>query len=137
MNNYICTGRTGKDIELKTSQQGKPYCNFSLAVESGFGNNKKTNWIYFTAFGKTAETLAKYVPKGTRILIKKAEVVVNEYTDRDGNKRNATNFNVYEFEFCESKNAQQTQNQSSEQTKTDNDGFMNIPDNVDEELPFN
>ena len=139
MNNYTCTGRTGKDIELKTSQSGKSFCNFNLAVESGYGNNKKTNWLNFSAFGKTAEILEKYVKKGTKILITRSEVVQNEYTDRDGNKRTSTNFIVSEFEFCESRQAQhsQNQNQPNEQKESDNDGFMDIPDGISEELPFN
>lgn len=147
MNLYICIGRTGKDIELKKSKAGNPYCTFSLAVDSGYGEKKVTYWHEFIAYGKTAETLSKYVKKGTKIIIENSEAVRNTWTDKDGNKRYSTLFTVNKFAFVESKN-QNANNQESGQAKPqEGNNDTSASDNwtpivpgvgvdMDSELPF-
>lgn len=88
-----------------------------------------------TAWGKTAETMEKYVPKGTKIIVE-CEARQNNYTDRNGNKVNTVDFTVLNFEFAESKGAgQQNQRNKPNIANNSNNDFMSIPDNVDE-LPF-
>lgn len=109
---------------------------FSIAVESGYKDKRKTDFFNMTAWGKIAETIQKYVPKGTKILVE-CQAVQNQYMDKNGNKVNTVDFTVLNFEFCESKNASQSQsNESRPQPSNSDDGFMKIPDGIDEELPF-
>lgn len=92
-----------------------------------------------TAFGKTAETLEKYATKGTKLFLE-CQANQNKYTDKNGNSVTAVDFTVLNFEFAESKNANQgeaiTQPKPQPTPSNFGDGFMNIPDGIDEELPF-
>lgn len=137
MNKCYFTGRTTKDIEIRYTQgeSQTEVGRFSLAVESGYKEKKRTDFFNMTAWGKTAETMEKYVPKGTKIIVE-CEARQNNYTDRNGNKVNTVDFTVLSFEFSESKNASQSE-RPQQQTHADSDGFMNIPDGIDGELPFN
>lgn len=132
MNLCIFTGRTTKDIEIRYTNDRTAVGTFSLAVDTGYGDNKKTSFFNCVAFKATAESMEKYVKKGTKIFVQ-AEAQQSEYQDRDGNKRTSINFVVRNWEFAESKG-------STEQTKpapTNGGGWMDIPDGISEELPFN
>lgn len=140
MNKCYFTGRTTKDIELRYTQDNKAFGKFSLAVESGYGENKKTNFLNMTAFGKTAETLEKYATKGTKLILE-CQANQNKYTDKNGNQVTSIDFTVLNFEFAESKQSVETAKPSAyttpQPTPSNLDfGFMNIPDNIQEELPF-
>jgi len=139
MNKCFFVGRTTRNIELRYTQANNTVlAKFSIATDSGYGDNKKTNFFNMTAWGKTAEALEKYAPKGTKLVLE-CQAVQNQYTDKNGNKVNTVDFTVLNFEFAESKNASQqnTQSRPEPMPQTDSDGFMNIPDVIDEELPFN
>lgn len=133
MNLAIFTGRTTKDIELRytSGEKATAVAKFSLAVDSGYGDNKKTNFFNLTAWGKTAETMEKLVKKGTKIFVQ-AEPTQNQYTDKNGNKINAVDFRVLNFEFAESKG----NNNSSQAKPSADDSFMLVPDGIGDELPF-
>lgn len=93
-----------------------------------------------TAWGKTAESLSKYAPKGTKLMLE-CQAVQNQYKDNNGNNINTVDFTVLNYEFAESKNAQKEQGQPTGQTQnnapTFNPGeFMNIPTGIGDELPF-
>lgn len=135
MNKCIFIARTTKDVELRYSQGEKAMAigRFSVAIDSGYGENKKTSFFNMTAFGKTAETLEKYVKKGTKVALE-CEAVQNRYTDKSGNNVSAVDFIVKSFEFCESKAAD---NGASYTPPKSNDGFMDIPTSLEDELPFN
>lgn len=64
MNSVNITGRVGQDIELRHTPAGKAVCDVSLAVDDGFGDNKKTVWITVTIWDKAAETAHKFAKKG-------------------------------------------------------------------------
>lgn len=137
MNKCIFTGRTTKDIEIRYMQNDNQTAigRFSLAVESGYKDKKQTDFFNMTVWGKTAETMEKYVQKGTKIIVE-CEARQNNYTDRNGNKVNTVDFTVLSFGFAESKNA--SQNERPQQQSNNSDGeWMSIPDGIDEELPFN
>ena len=145
MNKCIFVGRTTRDIELRytTGEKQTAVAKFSIATDSGYGDNRKTNFFNMTAWGKTAETLEKYAKKGTKLILE-CQAVQNQYTDKNGNNVNTVDFTVMNFEFAESRSAsQQSGNVQSNQPQTQqmsitDDGFMNIPDNIgDEGLPFN
>lgn len=138
MNFVVLSGRLGQDLEVKQTQNGKSYARFSIAVNTGFGDNKRTSWLPCTVWGKSAESMAKWCKKGTLVNIR-GEAVQNNYTNKDGNKVNSIEFTVREWEFGGSKSDnQQTEQSEPEAPKQEsNDGFMNIPDGINEELPFN
>lgn len=133
MNKTIFLCRTTKDVELRYTQGDNSMAigRFSIAVDSGYGDKKKTNFFNCTAFGKQAETLEKFVKKGTKVFLE-CEANQNQYTDKNGNKVNTVDFIVKSFEFCESRNAS-----NSAPTQSSNDEFMQIPDGIENELPFN
>ena len=136
MNKVIFCGRTTKDIEMRYSQGENSMAigRFSIAIDNGYGDKKKTNFFNCTIFGKQAEAFEKYVPKGTKVLLE-CEANQNQYTDKNGNKVNSVDFIVKSFEFCESKSQSNSQPQP---TPSNNDGFMSIPDGIEDEgLPFN
>ncbi len=139
MNKCFFVGRTTRDIELRYTQANNTaLAKFSIATDSGYGDNKKTNFFNMTAWGKTAETLEKYAPKGTKLILE-CQAVQNQYTDKNGNKVNTVDFTVLNFEFAESKNASQqnTQSRPEPMPQTDSEGFMQIPMDLENELPFN
>lgn len=140
MNISIFSGRTTADVELKFYNNGDgKFVNFSLAVDSGFGDKKKTDFFNFTAFGKTAEAIAHYCHKGSKILVT-AECHNNEFTDKNGNKQRSTQFTVQNFEFCESKNSSNASSQVNQPNTApatqSNDDFMKITGSEDG-FPFN
>jgi single-strand DNA-binding protein len=138
MNLCIFTGRTTKDIELRYSQDNTAVGRFSLAVDTGYGDNKKTAFLNCVVFKNSAESMEKYVKKGTKIIVQ-AEVTQSNYTDKDGNKRSSLDFIVRSWEFAESKGNGEQRNTQEPPKPTPHDigdGFMNIPDYIEEELPF-
>ena len=122
MNKCCFIGNLVKDIDLQTSKGGKSYLNNSIAVSRKGGDG--SDFFNITAFGKTAEVIAKYFTKGSRIGIE-AHAQQSSY-EKDGHKVYQITFIVDSIDFCERKGA--TQNNS--------DGFENIGDGVNEELPF-
>lgn len=109
--------------------------NFSVAVNRR-GKNSESDFFRFTAFGKTAEVIEKYFKKGSRISIN-SHAQMNNYTDKDGNKRSSLTFIVDAIDFVDTKaESQQNAPQASQpQPKEPTDDFVNIPDSI-EDLPF-
>jgi len=94
MNLYAFTGRIGRDSETRYTQGGMAICNFTVAVDYGFGDNKGTNWIRCSLFGKRAEgKLPQYLVKGAQIAVS-GDLRVREYEDKEGNKRTSVEVNV-------------------------------------------
>ena len=122
MNSVVLIGRTTKDIELKYSQNQTAIARFSLAVDR-MSKDKGTDFISCIAFGKTAELLEKYVPKGRKIAIV-GHIRTGSY-EKDGHKVYTTDVIVDRMEFCESK--------QGNENKPDADGFVPT---ADENLPF-
>lgn len=135
MQKFIATGRLTKDSEVRYSQDGKAVSRFDIAIGKRFKKEGEADADFFScvAFGKVAETFDKCkVTKGTKILID-GEVQNNNYTKQDGTKVYGTQILINSFEFCESKG---TQTKEEPKAMPDEGGFMNIPDGIDEELPF-
>lgn len=139
MNKFIICGRMCNTPETSKNND-KTVMRFNFAVNRRFKQEGQPDADFFScvAFGKTAETLDKcQVDKGTKLLIE-GEVRNNNYTDKDGVKHYGTQVIVNSFEFCESKSAtrQQEQPEQSPFGSADSNGFMYIPDGIDDELPF-
>ena len=136
MNKVIFCCRTTKDVELRYSQGENSIAigRFSIAIDSGYGDKKKANFVNCAIFGKQAEAFEKYVQKGTKVLLE-CEANQNQYTDKNGNKVNSVDFIVKSFEFCESKSQSNSHPQSAQ---SNDNSWMSIPDNLDDSsLPFN
>lgn len=139
MNKTILMGRLTKDPEVRYSQgeNAMAIARYTLAVDRKFKRDGEPNadFINCIAFGKNGEFAEKYLRKGIKILIE-GRIQTGSYTNKDGVKVYTTDVVVESCEFAESKNASQSERPQAA-PHTDSDGFMNIPDGIDEELPFN
>lgn len=143
MNKVILMGRLSQDIEMKYSGE-VAIARTSMAVQRDF-KDKKTNeygvdFINIVAFNKTAEFMEKYFHKGMKALIE-GKIQTGSYTDKNGQKKYTFDIVADKVEFIESKgNSQQNERpaQHNTQPKEDpaNDGFVNVEDSIQEELPF-
>ena len=132
-------GRLVRDPEVRYMQNenSTAVARYSLAVPRKYKTDgQDCDFINCVAFGKNGEFAEKYLRKGIKIAVV-GRIQTGSYTNKDGQKVYTTDVIVEEQEFCESKNASQ-QNESGLQPapQTDSDGFMQIPDGIDEELPF-
>ncbi len=158
MNKAILMGRLTRDPEIRYTQGDSPMCiaRYTLAVDRRFNRNNddgnNADFIPCICFGKSAEFVEKYLMKGTKMAVT-GRIQTGSYTNRDGVKVYTTEVVIEEQEFAESKNAQSAGSRTSSgntgadrretgrqqaPAKSDDpmDGFMNIPDGIDEELPF-
>ena len=145
MNKVILMGRLTRDPDARYSQgeNSTAVARFTLAVDRRFkrqGDEQTADFISCVAFGRTAEFAEKYLHQGTKV-VGCGRIQTGSYTNKDGQRVYTTDVVLEEVEFAESKKAQeehgQNQNSSSSGIQTSPDGFMNIPDGVEEELPFN
>lgn len=141
MNKVILLGRLTRDPEVRYTQGADSMCvaRYTLAVDRRFKreNDQQTaDFIGCIAFGKNAEFAEKYFRQGTKIAIT-GRIQTGSYTNKDNQKVFTTDVIIDEQEFAESKKDSQDNAPSAPAYgKPDNDGFMNIPDGIDEELPF-
>ena len=130
MNKVILMGRLTRNPEVKFSQSENSLAvaRYTLAVSRKYKNNgtEEADFISCVSFGKTAEFIENYLCQGSKI-VACGRIQTGSYTNKDGQKVYTTVVVVEEIEFAESKGAQ----------RESNDGFMNVPDDVNEELPFN
>lgn len=132
-NLVVLSGRLTADAELKTTPNGVSVCSFDIAVDSGYGDNKQTNFIKVVAWRKTAELIAKHFRKGSMIGIE-GSIQTRKYTDKNGNNRTAFEVVADNFQFLESK---KDVNVSADETPIENPGtqFTDLG-TVDDDLPF-
>ena len=155
MNRVILMGRLTRDPEVRYSQGERTMAiaRYTLAVDrrgrrNQDGNEQTADFINCVAFDRAGEFAEKYFRQGMRVLVS-GRIQTGSYTNKDGNKVYTTEVVVEEQEFAESKNAggnnggysaPQHNNPAPSANTSDlgsADGFMNIPDGIDEELPFN
>ncbi len=129
MNKVILMGRATRDAEVRYSQDNKAIAKYTLAVDRIKKQGEESaDFINCVAFDKAGEFAEKYIRKGTKLLVS-GHIQTGSYTNKDGQKVYTTDVIIETQEFAESKSA------DSSATTTPN-GFMNIPEGVDEELPF-
>ena len=146
MNSIVIVGRAVRDAEVRysTGEKSTAFGNYTLAVDRPYKKDgeKETDFIMCKVVGKTAEFAEKYITKGVKMIVR-GRMQIDNYTDRYGNKRQSAYVFVEQQEFAESNNANQQNNNVQAgpspfgNMPTDSEGFMNIPDGIDEELPFN
>lgn len=134
MNKVILMGRLTADPEVRYTQGENALCiaRYRLAVDRKFKRDgePEADFISCVAFGKNAEFVEKYLCKGMKIAIV-GRIQTGSYTDNDGKKVYTTDIVVEEHDFCERKGSG---NQTAPQT--DSDGFMQVDDSLEDELPF-
>ncbi len=138
MNKVILMGRLTRDPEVRYSQgdSSTAIARYSLAVDrrrTSGGGEQTADFINIVAFGRSAEFAEKYFRKGMKVLVT-GRIQTGSYTNKDGQKVYTTDVVVEDQEFCESKN--DNAHTSAGQNATTGDGFMNIPDGLEDELPF-
>ena len=150
MNKVILMGRLTRDPEVRYSQGDSPMAiaRFSLAVDRRRTSNNQdgqtADFINIVTFGRLGEFAEKYLHKGTKVTLS-GRIQTGSYTNKDGQKVYTTEVVADEIEFAESKNSSSSDMggnggfapQAATAAAPANDGFMNIPDGIDEELPFN
>ena len=150
MNKAILMGRLTRDPEIRYSQGADgsiAIARYTVAVErrrktNGDGTEQTADFIGCVAFGRSAEFAEKYLHQGTKVIVT-GRIQTGNYTNKDGQKVYTTEVIVEEQEFAESK-ASASSNEAAyapsrpEPSAAAGDGFMNIPDGVEDEgLPFN
>ncbi|MBM6828490.1 single-stranded DNA-binding protein [Anaerotignum lactatifermentans] len=131
MNKVVLLGRLTKDPEVRYTEGEKPVAvaRYTLAVNRKYKVNgqAEADFINCVAFGKTGEFAEKYLKKGQQIAIT-GRLQVNNWTDKDGNKRRNTDIVVEEHYFCGGKKESSSEGQ---------DGFYPISEDIEEDdLPF-
>ena len=154
MNKVALIGRLTDDPKITNTEKGLCIASYTLAVQRKYKKDGESgaDFIMCKAFGKNGEFAEKYLTKGIKIAIC-GHIQTGSYTNKDGNRVFTTEVIVDEAEFCESKNAnKEAQNMESSPaqqsglqgdvsvstpaTQVDDTGFMNIPDMLDDNLPF-
>ena len=155
MNKVVLMGRLTRDPDVRYTQGQDQKCiaRYTLAVDrrkARDSEGQQADFISCVAFGKAGEFIEKYCHKGTKLVVS-GRIQTGSYTNRDGQKVYTTDVVAEDQEFAESKSA--AGNGTGEAVRTDaaagasgenqsnaeaaGDGFMSIPDGIDEELPFN
>lgn len=144
MNKVILVGRLTRDPEVRYTQgeNQTAIARYTLAVDRRFKRDGEptADFINCVVFGKSAEFAEKYFRQGLRIAIS-GRITTGSYTNKDGIKVHTTEVTVEDQEFAESKAESEANKTSNQQATSANassgGGFMNIPDGIEEELPFN
>lgn len=146
MNTLVILGRTTAPIELKTTQSGKIFASFSLAVKRPFVRDT-TDFFTLCAWDKLAETLSKYVAKGTLICIR-GYLQTRSWEDAEGHKHYATEIVAQDFSFCEPKASSEGNSlpQSTNDSQSKNSAPQYMPDaykqpkfedaDLEDDMPF-
>ena len=136
MQKWIATGRIVRDPEIRyAGDKNTCFAKVTVAVNRRFKRDGEpdTDFIQCNMFGKTAEIVEKYFFKGMKMEIV-GEIRTGSYTNKDGVKVYTTEIAVEEVGFAESK---QSGSGGGGNSQTTDNSFVNIPDGIDEELPFN
>jgi single-strand DNA-binding protein len=137
-NLVVLTGRLTADPELKTTPNGVSVCSFDIAVDSGYGDNKKTNFIKIVAWRGSAEFVAKHFKKGNMIGIE-GSIQTRKYQDKNGNNRVAFEVVVNDVQFVESKKDKDVNIDAGsppQNFSNNSNDFADLGDAVDDDLPF-
>lgn len=136
MNRIDLMGRLTRDAEVRATGEGSKVAKFSIAVPRRFKRDE-ADFLNCVAFGKTADFVEKYLKKGTKVVVG-GRVQTGSYTKQDGTKVYTTDVVVEEVEFAESKQSGEVEITTDLRTFAEDNGFISVPDNVDDDgLPFN
>lgn len=131
-----CTfmGNLGQDVEVRDTRSGKAVANFSIAVNSGFGDNKKTAWIKVTCWDKMADSAARFLKKGSCVLVA-GELTVEQWEGRDGRKGTTVGLTARSLTFV-SGTRQQDGDARDGRPERDRGRGRNEEPEVEDDIPF-
>lgn len=129
INKVFIAGNLTKDPESKITASGKRICNFGVAVNETWGENKKVHFFNCVAFGRTAETIANYMVKGRSIFVE-GSLDYSTWENDEGQKRSAIKIKVFNFSFVGYK---EEKKQISEKEADEIVDELDIPET---EIPF-
>ena len=146
MNKVILMGRLTRDPDIRYSntQNGEQMsiARYTLAVDRRFtrrdGDNQNADFISCVGFGRQAEFAEKYLKQGIKIAVT-GRIQTGSYTNREGQKVYTTEVVVEDQEFAESKNSQNGGGYSpapAPESAPSDQGFLNIPEGIENDLPF-
>lgn len=98
MMHLMIAGNVGKDGEVRTTQSGKVNCSWSVAVDTGFGQNKTTTWVRCTMWGERGEKICAYIKKGTKVVVT-GEPNLNVYENKEGVTKTSLELRVSEVKL--------------------------------------
>ena len=132
INKVILMGRLTRDPEMRHTNSGTPVTTFSIAIDNGYGDNKRTDFVNCLAWNKTAEFVTKYFAKGKMIIVI-GRIATRSWETQDGKRAYATEVVAKEVSFGETKSSQQT---ATQQPMQDDDDDFTPLDEEDDDLPF-
>ena len=131
--NIICaTGRVGADAELRYTEKGTAVCQFSFALQDGYGDNRVTSWLRCSVFGTKAEKVQPLIFKGSLIAISGSLRNV-EFPGKDGTKKSSLECRIVDVTLLDKRSDGDNLKPASEPKKAD--GFQPDPF-ADEDIPF-
>lgn len=133
INKVILMGRLTKDPELRYTNNKTPVCSFTIAVNNGYGEKQRTDFVNCLAWNKTAEFVTKHFTKGKMIVIADGRISTRSWETQDGKRAYATEVVAKEVSFGETKSSQQT---ATQQPMQDDDDDFTPLDEEDDDLPF-
>ncbi|HCR3555328.1 TPA: single-stranded DNA-binding protein [Morganella morganii] len=133
VNVITVSGNLGKDCEQRWTPAGKAVASFSLPVKQGYGEHEKTSWVICKMFGAKAEKLPGHLKKGMKVTVT-GEFVMEEWTDREGNKRSTPVIIVNQLDFGGNQAVSQNlpQQQRTQRPPVQNEPPMDF----DDDIPF-
>lgn len=138
MNKIILIGRLTRDVEMRygTNNNNTAIARYTLAVNRPYRQDggPEADFLPCVAFGKTAEFAEKYLAKGMRVAVE-GRIQTGSYTNREGQKVYTTEVVVERQEFLEKRAGDGPA--APDAAGSGGEGYMDIPDGIDEELPFN
>lgn len=136
INTWAFSGRLGRDAETRYSQSGKEVVSTAVAVDQGWGENKKTLWVDAVMFGERFGKITQYLTKGAKVTVT-GEAGLNQYTAKDGSEKSSIQCIVRDIDFGGDKagggqgnDNQQRSSQNSRQSKPSNNDYFDDSDPI-------
>ena len=133
MNNFTGIGRIVNNLELRSTNNGNSVCQFTIAINEGYGDKERTDFIDCVAWNKRAESICKYCDKGVKVAIE-GKLQTDTY-EKEGKKIKTTKVLVNEIQFIEK--IKSANNEPKEEVKDEVDPFAEFAEETENlELPF-
>lgn len=122
MNKVFLIGNLTREPELSETNSGVAFCRFSIAVNNGYGENKKTDFFNIIAWRNQAENCGRFLKKGSKVAIE-GSLQNRSYEDKDGNKRTITEIIANEVELLSTKETEEESKQAKLTPADDEEGL--------------
>ena len=133
INNWTFSGRLGRDAETRYATSGKEITSAAVAVDIGWGDNKRTLWVECVMFGERYAKIAQYLIKGGKVTVS-GQCDLNQYTAKDGTEKASLKCIVQDIDFS---NGQQGQQSAPRQEQRQSKPPSRREEFDSDEIPFN